>query len=114
MNGIVSKNNAEHYLWGEGCDGWHLLKRDDLSIIQEEVPSGKSEVNHYHKTSNQFFFVLSGCATMEVEGKKKNLNKGEGIFIPAGTAHRLCNESNDKIEFLVFSSPKSHGDKYEI
>jgi hypothetical protein len=21
----ISINKAEHYTWGEGCDGWHLL-----------------------------------------------------------------------------------------
>jgi hypothetical protein len=31
---IVSIENAEHYIWGEICDGWHLLKRDDMSVIQ--------------------------------------------------------------------------------
>ncbi len=31
---IVDTLSAEHYLWGNGCDGWHLLKRDDLSVIE--------------------------------------------------------------------------------
>ena len=29
-------NNTEHYNWGEACDGWHLLKTDSLSVIQEK------------------------------------------------------------------------------
>ncbi len=110
----VSKNNAEHYKWGDGCDGWHLLKRDDLSIIQEEVPPGKREVKHYHKISRQFFYVLSGSAIMDVDGGKQVINKLEGIFIPAGVPHQLINESNEKLEFIVVSFPKSHGDKYEL
>jgi len=35
---IKNTNNAEHYLWGDNCDGWHLLKTDSLSIIQENMP----------------------------------------------------------------------------
>jgi hypothetical protein len=42
----VTLNNAEHYIWGEGCDGWHLLKGDDLSVIQERVPPGNFETKH--------------------------------------------------------------------
>jgi hypothetical protein len=29
----ISIANAEHYLWGGDCDGWHLLQRNDLSAI---------------------------------------------------------------------------------
>jgi hypothetical protein len=45
---IVDRFNTEHYLWGVGCDGWHLLKRDALSIITERVPTGASEQRHFH------------------------------------------------------------------
>ena len=31
----VSIANAEHYLWGDNSDGWHLLKRDDLLIFEK-------------------------------------------------------------------------------
>jgi hypothetical protein len=34
---MISTKNAYHYLWDEICDGWHLLKRDDMSVIQERV-----------------------------------------------------------------------------
>lgn len=114
MNTTVSKNNAEHYQWGGKCDGWHLLKLDELSIIQEQVPPGLREVRHYHKISKQFFFVLSGIATIEVSGEKIKINKHEGIYISAGTAHQLINESDEPLEFIVVSSPKSHGDRHEV
>ena len=34
---LVSIKNAEHYFWGEKCDGWHLAKSSGLSVIQERV-----------------------------------------------------------------------------
>jgi hypothetical protein len=37
MSNAVSILNTEQYSWGEGCDGWRLLKGDDLSVIQEHV-----------------------------------------------------------------------------
>jgi len=63
---VISKDNAEHYKWGEVCDGWHLVKSQNLSVIQELVPPGCSEVQHYHKRSEQFFYILSGTATLKV------------------------------------------------
>ena len=114
MNKVVSKNNGEHYKWGTNCDGWHLLKTEDLSIIQEVVLPGKFEVKHYHQKAKQFFFVLSGTATIEVNGSKYEINKQEGIYIEAGIPHQLFNNGTENLEFLVISSPKSHGDRVEI
>lgn len=28
----MSKHIAEHYIWGDNCDGWHLVKNQDLSV----------------------------------------------------------------------------------
>jgi hypothetical protein len=39
---LVSRANAEHYRWGDDCDGWHLVKDADLSVIEELLPSGAS------------------------------------------------------------------------
>jgi hypothetical protein len=36
---MISSENAERYKWGEVCDGWHLLQRADVSVIQERVPA---------------------------------------------------------------------------
>ena len=110
----TSIKNSEHYNWGKGCDGWHLLKRDNLSIIQERVPAGASEVKHYHKLSHQFFYVLKGIATIEIEGKVSQLNSYEGIEVKPGQAHQLRNETEEDIEFIVVSSPKSHGDRIVV
>jgi mannose-6-phosphate isomerase-like protein (cupin superfamily) len=108
---IVDRSNAEHYLWGEGCDGWHLLKRDDLSIITERVPPGASEQRHFHVHSRQFFYILMGEAVIEVDGEIHILQAQQGLEIPPGVVHQFRNESSSDVNFLVVSMPKSHGDR---
>lgn len=103
--------NAEHYAWGDACDGWHLLKGDDLSVIQESMPAGAREVRHRHHRARQFFYVLAGEAMMEVEGQLHLLKAGEGLHVPPGAAHQMRNEADGPASFLVVSSPKSHGDR---
>src|SRR5512135_2293480 len=100
---VVSIENAEHYIWGEICDGWHLLKRDDMSVIQERVPAGASEVMHYHAKARQFFYILDGEGTMVFEDSLIILKKGQGIEIPPEVEHQFRNQSNDDVHFLVFS-----------
>ncbi len=51
----VSRANAEHYRWGDDCDGWHLVKDANLSVIEELLPSGAAEVRHYHQESPAVF-----------------------------------------------------------
>ena len=110
----IDKTNAEHYLWGDGCDGWHLVQTDGLSVIQERMPPGTSEQKHLHKISRQFFYVLDGTATMEVDGRNSALTKNQGIEIPPNTPHRVHNVSSEDLSFLVVSSPKSHGDRVNL
>ena len=108
---MIDKEGAEHYVWGGMCDGWHLLKGDALSVIEERIPPGGSEVRHYHKKSRQFFYVLTGVLSFEVDGKETDLRARQGIEIPPFSPHRVFNRSDSAAEFLVVSSPPSHGDR---
>lgn len=113
MKRAVSIEEAVHYLWGEGCDGWHLLRSDDLSVIQERVPPGAGEVAHLHRRSHQFFLVLEGEGTMALEDQEVVLPKGTGIEIGPGVRHRFCNRSSSDVIFVVISAPPAHGDRVE-
>ena len=110
----VAIADAEHYRWGEVCDGWHLLKRDELSVIRERVPAGTSETRHRHARSRQFFYVLDGAAVIEVDGISHALAAGQGLHVPPGAAHQFRNESEADVHFLVVSAPKSHGDRENV
>lgn len=111
---IINTEKAEHYIWGEKAHGWHFLQRDDLSIIREKVPPGVSEVMHYHNIFRQFFYILSGQASIKTTETIFELKEDEGIEIPPRAWHQFINDSKDDVEILVISMPKSHGDKYTI
>lgn len=111
---MISKYEAEHYRWGQGCNGWHLVKTDHLGVIHESVPPGMSEVRHLHRASRQFFLVLSGEAILEIGGQREALRAHEGAEVPPGVAHQLFNESERAVEFVVVSQPPSHGDRISV
>jgi len=110
---VVSIINSDHYKWGTDCDGWHLAASANLSVIRERVPSGASEIRHLHTHAEQFFYVIAGTAALEVSGEIHTLHPGEGFHVPAGTAHTLSNRAEEVLEFLVVSTPPSHGDRVE-
>jgi quercetin dioxygenase-like cupin family protein len=108
----ISRTTADHYSWGDGCDGWHLARAAGvLSVIEERMPPGTHETRHRHAHARQFFYVLSGVLTIEVEGTRHRLGARSAIELPPGTAHQAVNESDADIEFLVVSTPPSHGDR---
>ena len=107
----IDRTTAEHYVWGGTSDGWHLVRASALSVIEERMPPGAREVRHRHARSRQFFFVLSGTLTLEVEGTHHRLSARSGLELPPGTAHQAINESDADVEFLVVSTPPSHGDR---
>ena len=106
--------NAEHYAWGEGCDGWHMLKHPDLSVIQERVPAGRGEVKHYHTRARQYFFVLKGRASLEFDDQTVSFGPGEGVHVPPGVHHRFVNSGTEAGEFLVISAPTTQGDRTNV
>ncbi|MGG6314209.1 cupin domain-containing protein [Paenibacillus macerans] len=108
---MISKDNADHYVWGDNCDGWRLADREDCSIIHEQMPRDTREVRHYHNESRQFFFVLSGWMHIEVDGKQQVLQPHEGIDVPPKTPHQVFNHSAEALEFLVISQPNTRNDR---
>ncbi|HSK88444.1 MAG TPA: cupin domain-containing protein [Anaerolineales bacterium] len=110
----VSTENAEHYIWGEVSEGWYLLKRDDMSVIQERVPAGGAEVMHYHNVARQFFFILEGEGTMVFEDRQELLRKGDGLEIAPNMRHQFKNQSNADVRFLVISVPSTRGDRVNL
>jgi mannose-6-phosphate isomerase-like protein (cupin superfamily) len=112
---IVTLDSAEHYKWGgpqaTDCDGWHLVKTPGLSIIEELMPPGTHEARHSHSRARQFFFVLEGELTLEIEHEDFVLHAGRGIEVSPGQQHQVFNRSTSPVRMLVTSQPPSHGDR---
>ena len=110
----TSLANAEHYVWGTDCDGWHLLKHPDLSVIQERVPPAGGEVSHFHSKARQFFFILKGHASLEFDYGTVSFGPGEGVHVLPGVRHRFANAGPEVVEFLVISTPTTQGDRTNV
>jgi len=110
---MIDRSNAEHYTWGDGCDGWYLVRTAEMSVIQERMPAGTQEQRHSHQRARQFFFVLDGELTIEIAGETQTLSREQGVEIAPGIPHCAFNRSNKDVWFTVMSVPPSHGDRVE-
>jgi mannose-6-phosphate isomerase-like protein (cupin superfamily) len=113
-NTPIAAANAAHYSWGAvdtPCDGWHLVRTPELSVILERMPPGASDARHHHERSRQFFFVLEGELTIGIAEQVATLGHQQGIEIAPTVPHRVFNRSPQDVRFLVISQPPSHGDR---
>ena len=110
----INKDIAEHYIWKNICEGWHFAKNESLSVILEKMPACTEEDIHYHIKSRQFFYILSGTAYMVLDDKEIILECGEGIEVAPMQKHQIKNPSDNGIDFIVISSPKSHGNRVTV
>jgi len=111
----VSRDNAEHYTWGENCEGWNLVRNADLSVIEEVMPPATAEQIHRHRVAQQFFYILTGEAVMEFGDKKVAMRDGQGVTVNPGVPHRIRNLSNSDVRFLVISQPSTkNGDRENL
>jgi mannose-6-phosphate isomerase-like protein (cupin superfamily) len=113
---VISSNNAEHYTWSSvtsesTCDGWHLHRSASLSVIEERMPPGTAEQRHLHQRATQFFYVLSGELTIELDEEEHRLMPNTGLTISSGIPHQIFNHGPEDARFLVISQPPSHGDR---
>jgi mannose-6-phosphate isomerase-like protein (cupin superfamily) len=51
---------------------------------------------------------------MELENKELVLGPQQGCAVPPGSPHRLLNRGSTALDFLVISTPPSHGDRVAI
>ncbi|WP_318377177.1 cupin domain-containing protein, partial [Enterobacter sp.] len=64
--------------------------------------------------SRQFFYVLEGNLTMELEGVKHEIKARQGLEIPPYAKHQARNDSQLPVEFIVISHPTTRGDRSDL
>lgn len=66
-----------------------ILHKQKGVEIAHIVSSSKLKDTLYIQDKDEFVLLLSGKATLKLNGKKKRLKSGEYLFIPALTKHKI-------------------------
>lgn len=110
---IKDKDNSEHYYWGRNCQGWRLIDENDFAVIEEEMPPHTYEKLHFHKYAKQLFYIIDGIAEFEVTDKKYKVYANQSFYIKPGLKHRIYNNTNKPLKFIVISQPSVKNDRFE-
>jgi len=81
------------------------------SLAEAQIPSGGATQRHYHKLSEEFYFILEGSGEMEIDGETRQVGPGDAILIPPGAWHEI--RAGQPLRFLCCCAPPySHEDTY--
>lgn len=114
MTKVVTCNENNYFTWGDKCKGWHLTDNSQLSVIKEIMPPKTKESKHYHLKSHQVFYILEGEAEFTIDEESFIVNSNQAISIVQGQQHRITNNSDRNLIFLVISSPSTTHDRVEV
>ncbi len=110
----VTKEIAQHYLWGKVNQSWKFLSDEQLNVHLEIIEPSSGEIMHYHKQAMQFFYIIEGQASFILNEKSYILNAEEGIQVKVNQPHLIKNESEMLLKFLVITSPYSELDRFNV
>lgn len=83
------------------------------SLAEATLPPGAATDRHYHKLSEEIYFILEGTGEMEIDGEHHPAVPGEAILIPPGAWHQITAGPQAALRFLCCCAPPyAHDDTY--
>ena len=81
------------------------------SLAEATVPAGCATQRHYHKLSEEFYFILEGRGLMEINGEIREVGSGDAILIPRHAWHQIT--AQEPLRFLCCCAPPyAHDDVF--
>src|SRR5581483_2689852 len=81
------------------------------SLAEARVPAGAETQRHYHKLSEEFYFIIEGEGVMSIDDGTRTVGAGDAILIPANAWHTI--HAATDLRFLCCCAPPySHDDTY--
>jgi len=86
-----------------------LVTRADTDVANLHVTHITDSRKHYHRKSDEFYYILTGSGTMELGDDAVDLEPGVALFIPRGIPHRGYGD----FEAVIFGVPAAeHDDEF--
>jgi mannose-6-phosphate isomerase-like protein (cupin superfamily) len=84
---------------------------ENQSLAEATLPAGAATERHYHRLSEEFYYILKGGGRIEIDGEETDVAPGDAILIPAGAWHQI--RARETLRFLCCCAPPySHEDTF--
>jgi mannose-6-phosphate isomerase-like protein (cupin superfamily) len=110
---IASLDRVESFVTKDGSAIRELHHTAAQSLAEATLEPGQATERHYHRSTEEIYFVVKGSGDMEVDGDTKRIRPGDAVLIPAGAWHSLVNDGTSELRILCCCVPPySHEDTY--
>jgi mannose-6-phosphate isomerase-like protein (cupin superfamily) len=86
------------------------LPTANQSLAEATVPVGGATTEHFHRMSEELYFITAGSARMRLEGEERDVRPGECIVIPPGAHHQIVNTGDEPLRLLCCCAPAYSND----
>lgn len=102
---------AEPFATKDGSTIRELHHTTAQSLAEATLESGGTTDRHYHRASEEIYFVLEGEGDLEIDGARRHVTPGDAALIRPGAWHRIT--ATGRLRFLCCCAPPySHGDTF--
>jgi len=113
---VENLSRQKPFITKDGSEIRSILDRtnapvENQSLAEARVSTGGATERHYHKLSEEIYFILEGRGVMEIDGSEQEVGAGDAILIPPGAWHTI--RAQEDLRFLCCCAPPySHEDTY--
>lgn len=75
------------------------------SLAEARLSPGQSTTPHFHRQSEEIYYILSGDGQMRLGDDVRAVGPGDAIAIPPGIVHQLTNTSEGVLKLLCCCAP---------
>lgn len=76
-----------------------------VSLAKLIISPGQESRRHYHKETEEIYFITSGSGYVVINEEKYEVGPGDAIFLPIGSHHQIFNTSKSELIFLCADAP---------
>ena len=84
------------------------------SLAEARIEPGKSTQEHYHRVTEEIYYITHGQGRMRIEGEERMVCVGDAIAIPPGRRHKIWNTGQKVLRLLCCCAPAYEHDDTEL
>jgi mannose-6-phosphate isomerase-like protein (cupin superfamily) len=110
--------NAEPFVTKDGSTIRELLGVPTSTLVRNQslaeatLAPGQATERHYHRESEEIYFLLAGGGSMEIDGEIREVGTGDAVLIPPGARHTLRAGPDGARLLCCCSPPYRHEDTF--
>ena len=78
---------------------------NNVSLAIIILDSQKESEAHYHKKTEEIYYILEGKATIVINDKRYEVKPGHAILLPLNSTHKIINAGDVPLKLVCADSP---------